>query len=292
MESIKKKILILGSTGMLGHVLFDHLKSYDIYEVYDVVYRTKLNPNSIICDVTHKEKLKTIIEDIRPNVVVNCIGVLIKGANTNPSNAIYINAFLPHFISKICHDIGAKMIHISTDCVFSGNKGGYLETDFKDADDIYGRSKALGELNNDKDLTIRTSIIGPELKHNGEGLLHWFLNQSGQINGFTSAFWSGVTTLECSKAIANAIELDTKGLVHLTNEIPIAKYELLKLFKSTFNKNNVEIIPFEGKQVNKSLKRSRVDFDYKVPDYNQMIVDMKEYMNKNKERYSVIYSCL
>src|SRR5690606_24943808 len=120
-------------------------------------------------------------------------------------------------------ELGSKLIHISTDCVFSGNRGAYTEDDFCDANDTYGRSKALGELNNDRDLTIRTSIIGPELKTNGEGLLHWFLNQSTPVNGFTEAYWGGVTTLELAKAIKTALMSDLKGIVNLTNGESISK---------------------------------------------------------------------
>ncbi|MBY0485819.1 MAG: sugar nucleotide-binding protein, partial [Flavobacteriaceae bacterium] len=156
----KVKVLILGSTGMLGHVLFNYLKFNSNFEIYDLVYRTKLREESIICDITNKESVKNIITEIKPDYIINCIGVLIHGSNTNPSNSIYINSFFPHYLVSIARAIDSKLIHISTDCVFSGLKGSYLETDFRDADDVYGRSKALGEINNDKDLTIRTSIVG------------------------------------------------------------------------------------------------------------------------------------
>ena len=131
--------------------------------------------------------------------------------------------------------VGGMLIHISTDCVFSGNKGNYIETDYRDARDIYGLSKALGEIDNENDLTIRTSIIGPELKTNGEGLFHWFLSQKGNVYGYTDAIWGGVTTLEFAKAIDCAIEQRITGLINLTNKVPISKYELLKLSQKIFN---------------------------------------------------------
>ena len=187
----KTKILILGATGMAGHVAHAYLKDTQQYEISNIVFRTPLNEESIVVDVTNKEKLRKAITDISPDIILNCIGVLIGGSANNPANAIYINAYLPHFLASIARTIDAKLIHISTDCVFSGKKGMYFENDFRDADDVYGRSKALGEINNEIDLTIRTSIIGPEIKKNGEGLFHWFMNQTGEINGFTKAFWGG-----------------------------------------------------------------------------------------------------
>ena len=130
--------------------------------------------------------------------------------------------------------------------MFSGKKGNYSETDFRDADGVHGRSKALGEIINDKDLTIRTSIIGPELKENGEGLFHWFMHQHGCANGFQTAIWGGVTTLELAKAIDVAIDQGVTGLIQLSNGLGISKYDLLHLFSRIWHKQDVEILPFDG----------------------------------------------
>src|SRR5690606_2383031 len=146
MEKVRQKVLILGATGMLGHVLYNTLKQHTNYEVVDLVYRNKLHANSLVCDVTDKNKLAKVIKHVNPDIIVNCIVVLIKGSTHNPANAIYINAYLPHELASLAQEVKAGVIHVSTDCVFSGNKGGYLESDFRDADDVYGRSKALGEL--------------------------------------------------------------------------------------------------------------------------------------------------
>ena len=173
--------------------------------------------------------------------------------------------------------------------MFSGAKGGYVESDFRDADDVYGRSKALGELFGQESLTIRTSIIGPEIKAEGEGLLHWFLKQSGTIKGYTEAFWGGVTTLELSKAILEAINQDVRGVINLTNGIAISKFEMLKLFKTVFNREDLTIDPFEGKKVDKSLKSERKDFNYVVPSYKVMFKEMHENMEANKNIYSQNY---
>ena len=290
MEKVKKKVLILGSTGMLGHIFHSYLAKNTDYEIIDLVFRTKLTDDSIICDVTDKKKLKEIIIKTNPDVIVNCIGVLIKGSTNDPSNAIYINSYLPHYLLSITKEINSKLIHVSTDCVFSGKKGSYVESDFRDADDVYGRSKALGELMTEEALTIRTSIIGPEIKKAGEGLLHWFLNQKGTIGGYAQAFWGGVTTFELSKAILIAIEKDIKGLIHLTNGIAINKYDLLNLFKQEFNRIELDINSVSNKKVDKSLKSERTDFGYIVPSYKEMISQMHLNMIENKSLYKENYT--
>ena len=160
----KKKILLLGATGMAGHVAYYYLKETGKYDITDVVFRNKLTKESIVLDATDKFATEDLIRTVNPNIILNCIGILIKGSQQHPDNAIYINAYLPHLLERLASEIDAKLIHISTDCVFSGAKGNYTEDDFRDADDVYGRSKALGEVINEKDLTIRTSIVGPELK--------------------------------------------------------------------------------------------------------------------------------
>lgn len=283
----KKKILLFGATGMAGHIVYYYLKNTGKYDISNVVFRTKLTEDSIVVDVTNKAAVEQTIRQNTPDIIINCIGVLVKGSQNYPDNAILINAYFPHLLERLSSEVGAKLIHISTDCVFSGKKGAYKEDDFKDADDVYGRSKALGEINNGRDLTIRTSIIGPELKTEGEGLFHWFRNQEGDINGYTEAFWGGVTTLELAKAIALCLEQNIVGLVHLTNGQKISKYDLLKLFKEIWKRDNA-IIPYLGKSIDKSLEKSdRVDFS--VPSYEKMLEDQFNWMITNRELYNKVY---
>ena len=282
---IKKKVLLFGATGMAGHIAYYYLQSTERYELINVVYRTKLVKDSIVVDVTDKNAVTKLVEEGRPDLIINCIGVLIKGSKEHPDNAIFINAYFPHLLKKLSDKIGAKLIHISTDCVFSGKRGNYTESDFRDADDIYGRSKALGEIINDKDLTIRTSIIGPELKTNGEGLFHWFMHQTGQVNGFKTAIWGGVTTLELAKAIDNAIVQEQTGLIQLSNGIGITKYDLLNLFKKIWHRSNVNILPYDGNKIDKSIAKSD-KFAYEVPGYEVMLLEQYEWMRKNDKLYS------
>ena len=283
-----KSVLVLGSTGMLGHQVFFRLDNNPEYQVFDLSFRNKLREETIICDVTDFNRLEQVVKEIKPDFIVNCIGILIKGSNDNPKNSILINAYLPHFLVNVAEEIGSRVIHISTDCVFSGKKGGYLESDFRDADDVYGRGKALGEIFSTTHLTLRTSIIGPELKQNGEGLFHWFMNQTNEVNGFTQAFWGGVTTIELAKVIEESIQKEIKGLYHITNGESISKFELLNLFNLEFKKD-LKINSVEGKKVDKSLKSEYSGTFSAIPSYNQMIHEMKLFMDHHKELYSSIY---
>jgi len=281
---MKKKILILGSTGMLGHQVVNYFLKFDDYDVVDIAFRSKLREETIISDATDRTEFEKVVTELAPDFIVNCIGILIHGSS-NVENAIYLNAYLPHQLKKISKNISAKLIHISTDCVFSGDTGGYIETDVKDGEGIYSQTKGLGEIEDDVNLTLRTSIIGPELKGNGEGLFHWFMKKSDSISGFTKAIWSGVTTLELAKAIKWSIDNDITGLYHVTNNSSISKYELLKLFQKHVKKD-VDIIPVNGKNVNKSFIDTRLLRKYRIPSYEQMVIDIASLIFKNKLLYS------
>jgi len=281
---LKKKILVLGSTGMLGHQVVNYFLKFDDYDVIDIAFRSKLREKTIISDVTDKTAFEKVVTELSPDFIVNCIGVLIHGSN-NVENAIYLNAYLPHQLKKISKNIGAKLIHISTDCVFSGDKGGYIESDVKDGKGVYSQTKILGEIEDDANLTLRTSIIGPELKDNGEGIFHWFMGQSGDISGFTKAIWSGVTTIELAKAVKWSIDNDITGLYHVTNNTLISKHELLKLFQK-HTKKDINIKPVDGNNVDKSFIDTRLLMNYKIPSYDEMISDMASLIVNNRSLYS------
>jgi dTDP-4-dehydrorhamnose reductase len=279
LEKVRKKILILGGVGMLGHVLFKKLNDLNLYEVYDITRNKENRPNNFKRDVTSFNSLFEIIKQINPDYIINCVGVLIKGSLSDPSNAILINAVLPHKLVQFSEAVSAKLIHISTDCVFDGSKGSYIESDNKTAQDTYGLSKSLGEIKDSKNLTLRTSIIGPELKENGEGLFSWFLSQNGEVNGYTGSIWGGVTTTALSDVIIKCIEGDYIGLLHVTNGIPISKYNLLSLIKDQFDLENITLIKVLGKKSDKSLISKYNYFD--IPSYEEMISEMRNYLIKN-----------
>ena len=267
-----KKILILGATGLIGHQVYFRLNANKNFVVSNYARQRKISDDTILLDVRNEYFLEKAIADINPDIIVNCMGVLIAESNSDPENAIFLNAYIPQRLKNIANSIDAKLVHISTDCVFSGKKGPYTEDDIRDADDTYGRTKALGEVTQSPHATLRTSVVGPEIKE-GEELFHWFMSQEARIKGFTKSYWSGVTTLELAKAVEWVIEKDIQGLYHITNGIPINKYELLLLFKKYTNKE-IEIESVEGRVTNKSFLDTRKEIDYAVPGYEEMIREM------------------
>jgi len=278
------KILVLGGAGMAGHTISLYFKeaSHDV----TAFSRSKVNYcNNINGDVTSFENLKKIIIESQYDAVINAIGVLNQDAEDNKSNAVLLNSYLPHFLSDTTKNMGTRIIHLSTDCVFSGKAGGYSERSFRDGETFYDRSKALGEIENSKDLTFRSSIIGPDTKEKGIGLFNWFMKQEGTINGFTKAIWTGVTTLTLSKAMEQALKESLTGLYNLVNNQTITKYDLLKLFNKYMKDDKIEILPSDKVLLDKSLVNNRSDFSFEVPSYEAMIIEMNEWIYDHKELY-------
>lgn len=258
------KVLVFGANGMLGHVVVRYLKETGRYTVLPCSRRASNGEDGVIVDVTDFEKVRSIIKEHHPDFVINAVGMLVKASGENPALAILVNSYFPHFLANLGKEACFKLIHVSTDCVFSGKTGKYRENAFRDGDLVYDRTKAMGEVVDSRNLTIRTSIIGPELNSNGSGLFSWFMRQSGTVNGYTNAIWSGVTTLELAKAIDAAIIQDIVGLYQLTMP-PISKYDLLLLIKKVWHKSDVEVIPYSDFHCDKSLVCTRVDFQYELP---------------------------
>ncbi|MGJ1235748.1 dTDP-4-dehydrorhamnose reductase family protein [Sphingobacterium multivorum] len=279
-----KKVLVLGAAGMAGHVMYTYLSELNKYEVVGTTNSNNLSGVSYKLDIFNSDNVKEMIERIRPDFIINCIGMLIKTAKEHPDRTIYGNAYFPHLLRKIADENHAKLIHISTDCVFSGKTGRYTEESFKDATDVYGLSKNLGEIVDERNLTIRTSIIGPELKQDGEGLFHWFMSQKGEINGFRSNFWSGVTTLELAKFIDWVIDNPLTGLLHLTNNQPISKYDLLKIFNEVYRKD-LKILDEKDYVSDKSFINTNENFGFFVPSYMIMIREQMDFMSSHSFLY-------
>lgn len=283
---MKNKVLVLGSTGLIGHQVFNYLQSTAQYDLHDFAYRKKFREGSMILDARDEERFFKAIKDISPNFIVNCIGILINAARDNLENAIFLNAYMPHRLARLADSLDAKLIHISTDCVFSGDKGtAYLEGDFKDGSGNYSKTKGLGEIISKNHLTLRTSVVGPELKNNGEELFHWFMNQSGTISGYTKSIWSGVTTIELARAVECSMRRDITGLHHVTNNSSINKYDLLNLFKKHTGKD-INISPVDGKKKDKSFIDTRELLDFQIPSYDLMVSEMVELIRNNKSLYS------
>ena len=269
------RILILGASGMAGHVVFEWLRTkYDPNKIFTHVYRKTVEPKSEILNLYDATcDLELVIEKVNPDVIVNCVGVLPAQAKAEPEKAAYLNTFLPHFLSSK----GIRIIHISTDCVFSGTRNlrFKVESCSKDEAGIYGVTKSAGELDNDKDFTIRTSIVGPELKEEGSGLFSWFMRQEGVIRGWTNAFWNGVTTLELAKFIHEAIEENYTGLYNLTSKDLVSKYQLLTIFKEVYEKDIHISVEALEKYIDKTLVSVREDILYKPKTIESLVMSQK-----------------
>lgn len=278
------KILIIGSTGMLGHVVTKHFEN----QGYQVFKTTRREEGSLYFDpMIDIRKIETIIENIKPEAIINCIGILNKEADENKSKAILINSYLPHYLDELSEKYNYKFVHISTDCVFNGLQGDYNETSFKDAMTFYGKTKALGEIENNRSITLRTSIIGPDPNPNGIGLFGWFMRETGEVKGYKKAIWTGVTTIELAKQIEVAIKHKLTGLYHVVNAEKISKYDLLILFKNTFDKE-INILPDDEYISDKSLVVTK-DFKFDIPSYTEMIEEMKLWIIENEEIYKGLY---
>ena len=290
------RILILGITGMLGHAVWlnlrDKYKTFgsvrgDLKELCAKCSLFDKNHKKIIdgIDVLHDSDLERALDIAKPDVIVNCVGVIkqLKEAKF-PIPSISLNALFPHRLAKICAERNIRIIHISTDCVFSGNKGKYVESDISDAYDLYGRTKFLGEVTGNNCLAIRTSIVGRQLP-GSSGLFEWFLSQKGQVRGYRKAIFSGLTSYALADIIRTLIEghPTVDGLYHVSTE-PINKYDLLCRLKNALNLD-IEIIPDDSVVIDRSLDSTRFrelthiyipvwdemieDFVKRVPDYEE-----------------------
>jgi dTDP-4-dehydrorhamnose reductase len=279
-----KRILILGSVGMAGHTITIYFKErgYDI-----IAYSMSPFPycDNIIGNAFETEKFRSMLLEGEYDVIINCIGLLKQTAEDNHSDALYLNSYLPHFIADTIKCKKTKLIHMSTDCVFAGNTGPYYEKSLRDGTTFYDRSKAMGEVEDNKNLTFRNSIIGPDMNENGIGLFNWFMKQNGIIKGFTHALWTGVTTLTLAKAMEKAIEENLCGLYNLVNNASISKYDLLVLFNKYFRNNCLTILKNDDLKLDKSLRSTRKDFSYVVPSYDQMVQEMKEWVTAHPNLY-------
>ena len=284
-----KKVLVLGVRGMLGHAVFYTLSKKDDLDVFGTVRNQE--EFSVLEKVFDAECLKKIrhgvdagnmdsmrkaVEDIRPDIVINCIGLIKQAkAGKDPLPNITMNAQLPHLIAKICEANGARMIHVSTDCVFDGEKGNYTEKDKQTATDYYGITKYLGEVDYQHCVTIRTSIIGHEIGTN-LALVDWFLSQDEDVKGFRGAIYTGLPTVEIARIIHEFIipNLELTGLYHVSSD-PISKYELLKLVAAQYE-INIKIEPYDEFHCDRSLisTRFREKTGYTPPEWSELVAQL------------------
>lgn len=292
---MKKKIFILGVGGMVGHKLFAEFSKRPELDVYattramgnlERVFGTQLTKKIMSgVDVNRFETITRQIKKLKPDVVINCIGITKQLVRDDaPTEAIAINSLMPHLLAQVCKENNARLIQMATDCVFNGSKGDYLESDPSDATDTYGRTKFLGEVYYPHCLTVRTSFIGHELT-TSHGLLNWFLSQEGETLGYTKAIYSGMPTVEIARVMAELIlpNKDLKGLYHVSSQ-PISKYDLLHLIARQYGKE-ITIKPDDSVKIDRSLnsERFREKTGFKPASWQSLIKQM--YLDYNASSY-------
>jgi len=282
------KVLVIGASGMIGSTVLRVLSEKSDWAVFGTVrdesvkrfFTTSIGERLRAgVDVEHQDALVRILDQIRPDVVVNCAGLTKhKPEAKDPLVSIPINTLMPHRLAGLCKLLGARLIHISTDCVFSGEKGGYVENDFADARDVYGKSKALGEVHYPHTITLRTSTIGHELLSK-YGLLDWFLSQDGWCKGYTRAVFSGLPTVVFAQVVRDVVipHTELSGLYHVAAK-PIAKFDLLKLIADVYGKT-IDIVPDDKLVIDRSLdaRRFQLATGYTAPEWPELIKLMHTY---------------
>ena len=277
------KVLIMGSANIIGQVVGLYFKEngHDVtgYDSKPCKYY-----NSIQKSLYDLDCIKETIQSGCYDAVLNFTAVVNQKAEEDKAEASYINCFLPHYLEKITHNTKTVIVHRSTDCIFSGKKGSYSLDDIPDGESFYAKTKAIGELINQKDITIRVSLIGPDPDSDGDSLFPWFLRQNGQVNGFTDAIWTGVTTIEFARVIEKLLLQKAHGLFQCAPDTSISKYELLTVFEKYFP-NNRKVIPISKNRVDKSLIPFMSDYKVDIPDYDTMVADMLLWVKNHKDIY-------
>ncbi|WP_123602177.1 SDR family oxidoreductase [Micromonospora sp. Llam0] len=282
----RQRVLIAGATGMLGHTLLRELSADPALDVHgtarDLADRAHHFPAPLVeriadgIDATRFDQVRRIVDELRPDVVVNCVGVIKQRPDVrDATHTVTLNALFPHLLAQTCGQFGSRLIHVSTDCVFSGRRGGYVEDDLPDPPDLYGRSKLLGEVTREGALTLRTSIIGHELT-SSRSLVDWFLSRPGVVQGWTGAIYTGVTTVEFARLLRTVVlpRTDLTGLYHLAAE-PISKYDLLRLIAEVYRWPG-DIAPDDGFVCDRSMRADRLAdvTGYRPPSWPDMVRSM------------------
>lgn len=274
------KLLIFGGNGMAGHMLADYFRLEGRHQVFYTT-RDRSDPHGLIVDVDNIAAVEQTVSIVSPDCIINAVGVLNRFAEADKIAAYHINGFLPHRLRRAADLVSARLIHISTDCVFEGTRGSYAEEDSPDGTSIYAVTKALGEVRESGHVTVRTSIIGPEIRPAGIGLMGWFLAQSGRVPGYRRVMWNGVTTLELAKAVGSLLDSPVSGLIHLAHPAPVSKLELLGLMASAFGKSDVVIVPTNDPVQDRTLAVTRTDAAFELPSYPDMLAELAEWMSRS-----------
>jgi dTDP-4-dehydrorhamnose reductase len=262
------KVTVLGSQGMAGHMITAYLRS----QGHEVTAVTRQD-----MDAEKPYQVEQFLACLKAEVVVNCIGLLVKDCIQRPDRAAMINAWFPQHLAQRLLHTKTRLIHLSTDCVFDGSAGPYREQDPHTELNAYGRSKSLGEVNNHKDITMRMSIIGPELR-NGTGLLNWVLtNPAAELPGWDNAWWNGITTLQLAKCVERWMASPTvTGVYHVVNnDVSINKHDLLCRINGAYKLGKTVVATQAPKPVNKILLDTRLEMDWAIPDYREQLEQLR-----------------
>lgn len=281
------KILVLGASGMLGNAMLRVMSGQEAWSVFGTVRGADpalhaAAPRAVLIPGVHADQPDSLLAafaQARPDVVINCVGLVKQLTNAeDPLVAVPINTLLPHRLARMCEVAGARLVHVSTDCVFSGKQGSYKESDLADAQDVYGRSKLLGEVDYPHAVTLRTSIIGHELR-SAHGLIDWFLSQQARVKGYTEAVFSGLPTCELARVVRDFVipHASLRGVYHVAAE-PISKHDLLQIVNREYGKN-LQIEPDDQVKINRSLDASRFReaTGYVAPAWPDLIAQMREF---------------
>lgn len=288
-DESKKRYLVIGASGMVGHAVALYLQEQGNYVVG---YSRRPAPikNTVAGDVYDTDLLESTISEGDFDAIVNAAGLLVVDCKASGERAVYINAYLPHLLASLTEGTKTKIIQLSTDCIFEGNTGPYTEASWPDGRKLYARVKALGELDDGKNLTLRNSVVGPDINEGGIGLLNWFMKQEGSVDGWDKAIWTGLTTLELAKVIEAAMEHDATGVVNMVPEGPaISKYELLRLFNSYLRGSELEIDRTDYFDSDKTLVRTDFSLPYRAASYEDMVREMAKWIASHRDIYPAYY---
>lgn len=279
------RFLVLGCSGMAGHTISIYLRERG-HRVAGLSRRgVPFLGEQVVGDVRDEALLAETLSEGDFDVVVNCVGVLNQYAERDPEGAAYLNGELPHVLTRLTEGSRTRVFHMSTDCVFAGNTGPYAEDSVPDGETVYDRTKAAGELRDEKNLTFRCSIVGPDTDPDGIGLLNWFMAQEGPVRGYENAIWTGLTTLELAKAMERAAGERVSGLVNMVPPESISKCDLLRLFNESLRGGSVEIVPDGSVRLDKTLVRTNFDSTFRPKGYAEQVAEMAAWIRAHRELY-------
>ncbi|MFR9060917.1 SDR family oxidoreductase [Eubacterium callanderi] len=281
---MKKTILVIGASGMVGHVISLYFKEKG-YEVATLTRSQKIFKDTILLDLKDELTLKTFLEQNDFDIIVNCSAILVHQSEESKNNAVFINSYIPHFLEAFYKDSATKIIQLSSDGVFNGDKSPYEEDRKPDTTTFYGKTKILGELDNPKDLTIRATFFGPNFHNGNNSLFHWFMTQKGLVKGFEAVILNGVTSLEAAEFIEYAIENELTGIKHLGTSNAYSKYELLQNIKKVFNKTEIQIIKDTEIQSDHTLVLSDY-YGYSIKTLEEQLLRLHDWMENHPQIYT------